>query len=217
MHDSQQSHDDRHLLLNMVLIVLETVFSFILKNDSILRLQAKNFIQRGITLKVSSYLPFFEFYVQFSAKGLLFDRQAPQSGIDLDIGLNLFDSIKIFLMGSQPNADILRVDGQAELSDEFRDLIVHFSAPRLLADWRQWLLPSQFEDPEEGLGSARRVAPFIEKIEQQRNEISQLKMQLVQHNYRLEQAQLRQRNIIVLLGSLSFILIICLLYTVFIQ
>ena len=217
MQDSQQSHDQRHLLLNMILIVLETVFSFILKNDSILRLQAKNFIQRQTTLKISSYLPYFEFYVQFSSKGLLFERTAPSTTIDLDVGLSLSDIIKIFLLGQQPQMDMLRIDGQAELSDEFRDLIVHFSAPRLFADWRQWLLPSAHLDPEDPFSSQRRVAPFLQKIEQQRQEIAALKMQLVQQNYRIDQAQVKQRNMLILLGSFSFILLLSLLYTVFIR
>ena len=42
MSDAQQRKDQTHLLLTMTLIVLETVFSFILKHDRVVALQAKS-------------------------------------------------------------------------------------------------------------------------------------------------------------------------------
>ncbi len=217
MHDTQQSNDERHLLLNMILIVLETVFSFILKNDSITRIQAKKFIRNQITLKVSGYIPLFEIYVQFTEKGLLFDRIKPQQNIDLNIHMSLTDIFKIFFLSNQPNIELIRIEGNADLAADFKALLLHFTLPSLLSDWRQWIVPSAHTHPEDGIGSSKRIAPFIAKIEQQRNEISQLKMELVQYKYRLDQAQVRQRNILIFLGCCSFILLICLLYTVFLS
>lgn len=42
MNESQQRQNESHLLLTMVMIVLETIFSFILKYDRVVALQAKN-------------------------------------------------------------------------------------------------------------------------------------------------------------------------------
>ena len=42
MSESQQSQNQPHLLLTMMLIVLETIFTFILKHDRVVALQAKS-------------------------------------------------------------------------------------------------------------------------------------------------------------------------------
>ncbi len=44
--------------------------------------------------------------------------------------------------------------------DEFRDLILHFSAPKVLADWKQWLKEAPQE--QEVIGSKKRIAPLLE-------------------------------------------------------
>lgn len=212
MHNSQQSNDERHLLLNLVLILLETVFSFILKNDHALQLQAKKFIQQRTRLKISSYLPYFQFYVEFSPQGLLFDRTAQNPAVDLDIGLSVIDIVKVFMLGHAASLQQIRIDGPAELSHDLRGLLLHFSAPRLIADWRQWLLPTDLKAPEDATSNQRRLAPFLDKIEQQRDDLRQLKMEIVQQKFRLEQTQARQRYMIILLSALSVLLLITLLY-----
>ncbi|MFI8025703.1 hypothetical protein ACFMI7_18375, partial [Acinetobacter baumannii] len=50
MSETQQRQKHPRLLLNIVLIILETFFSFILTHDGVLRLQAKKFIANKITI-----------------------------------------------------------------------------------------------------------------------------------------------------------------------
>ena len=85
MSDSQQRQSNPHLLLTMVMIVLETIFSFILKHDRVVALQAKKFVDQKITIKINTYIPYFDIYVQFSPHGILFDSKAPDQAIDLDV------------------------------------------------------------------------------------------------------------------------------------
>lgn len=101
MSDAQQRKDQTHLLLTMTLIVLETVFSFILKHDRVVALQAKKFVDQKIAIKINSYIPYFDFYVQFSDHGILFDEKAPEKAVDLDVRTTLMDLIKIFVFGNR--------------------------------------------------------------------------------------------------------------------
>ena len=95
MSDTQQkpNQSNPHLLLTMTLIVLETVFSFILKHDRVVALQAKKFVDEKIAVKINSYIPYFDFYVQFTENGMLFDDKAPEKAVDLDIRTTLMDQI----------------------------------------------------------------------------------------------------------------------------
>ncbi|NUG52194.1 hypothetical protein HUN12_13205, partial [Acinetobacter lactucae] len=101
MSETQQRQKHPRLLLNIVLIILETFFSFILTHDGALRLQAKKFILNKTTIRINSYLPFFDFYVQFTEKGLLFDIHSFDRRIDLEINSTLIDLIKIFGFSNQ--------------------------------------------------------------------------------------------------------------------
>lgn len=56
----------------------------------------------------------------------------------------------------------MRIAGDPLLRDEFRDLILHFSVPKLFADWRQWLKEAPQEDKV--IASRKRIAPLLEKL-----------------------------------------------------
>ena len=66
MSDSQQRQNQPHLLLTTSMIVLETIFTFIVKRDPVVALQAKKFIEQKVAIKINSYVPYFDFYVQFN-------------------------------------------------------------------------------------------------------------------------------------------------------
>ncbi len=59
MSESQQRSNETHLLLNTVLIILETIFTLVLKHDRVIALQAKKFVENKVSIKINSYIPFF--------------------------------------------------------------------------------------------------------------------------------------------------------------
>jgi hypothetical protein len=61
MSDTQQRHKHPHLLLNIVIIVLETFFSFILTHDATLRLQAKSLSMKKLPFESTAIFLFLTF------------------------------------------------------------------------------------------------------------------------------------------------------------
>lgn len=210
MSESQQSQKQPHLLLTMTLIVLETIFTFILKHDRVVALQAKKFIDENIAIKINSYIPYFDFYVQFTDKGLLFDHKAPNKIIDLDVRTNLSDLIKIFIFGNRRSIKAMRIDGNQILKDEFRDLLTLFALPKLLADWKQWLYEPR--DESEVVTSRNRLAPLLDKIDQQRSKINTLQVEVKQYKNRIRRMQRRQKQINIIFGLITVGLITLLVY-----
>ena len=210
MSESQQSQKQPHLLLTMTLIVLETIFTFILKHDRVVALQAKKFIDENIAIKINSYIPYFDFYVQFTDKGLLFDHKAPNKIIDLDVRTNLSDLIKIFIFGNRRSIKAMRIDGNQILKDEFRDLLTLFALPKLLADWKQWLYEPR--DEYEVVTSRNRLAPLLDKIDQQRSKINTLQVEVKQYENRIRRMQRRQKQINIIFGLITVGLITLLVY-----
>ncbi|MPW42991.1 hypothetical protein [Acinetobacter guerrae] len=211
MSESQQSKEQSHLLLNILLIVLETVFSFILKNDGVIRLQAKAFVNKKVSLRINSYIPYFDFYVQFTDKGVLFDLQAPADrNVDLEVSSTLLDLIKIFIFGNRRSIKTMRIGGDTELKEQFKDLLLYFSLPKLFADWKQWL--RQPHEANQAIASKKRIAPLLEKIDAQRSQINNLHVELKQYKNRIRLLQQRQRLINIGFTIITVVLVALLVY-----
>lgn len=217
MSDSQQSKDHQqkdqtHLLLTMSLIILETIFSFILKHDRVVALQAKKFVDQNIAIKINSYIPYFDFYVQFTERGILFDDKAPEKAVDLDVRTTLMDLIKIFVFGNRRSIKGMRIDGDLVLKDEFRDLLSLFSFPKLMGDWKQWL--TQPDDEQNITASKKRIAPLLEKIDQQRSKINTLQVEVKQYKNRIKRMERRQKRINIIFTVITVLLIALVVYNV---
>lgn len=215
MSDTQQRHKHPHLLLNIVIIVLETFFSFILTHDATLRLQAKKLIDEKVTIRINSYIPFFDFYVQFTEKGILFDMKALDRKVDLEINSTLIDLIKIFVFNNQRSIYNMRILGDARLQEDVMDLIPHLTLTSIFANWKQWF--NAFDNDAEAIASQQRIAPLLDKIDEQRSEINSLLVELKQYQNRIYRMQKRQRLINIGFAVLSFIFIAFFVYTMWIQ
>ena len=215
MSDTQQKQAQPHLLLTMTLIVLETIFTFILKHDRVIALQAKKFVDQKVALKINSYIPYFDFYVQFSEHGILFDTQAPDRPIDLDIRTTLMDLVKIFVFGNRKSIKTMRIDGDIVLKDEFRDLISLFSVPKILSDWKHWL--SEPADENDVTTSKKRIAPLLEKIDQQRSKINTLQVEVKQYKNRIKRIERRQKRINIAFSLITVLLITLLVYNIWLN
>ena len=210
MSKSQQKQNDPHLLLNTILIILETVFTLVLKHDRVIALQAKKFVENQITIKINSYIPFFDIYVQFTEHGILFDSTAPQKAIDLDVRTTLVDLLKIFLMGNTKSIRAMRIDGDRVLQDEFRDLLSLFSVMKILSDWQQWLQQPVNEESIET--SKKRIAPLLDKIDYQRTQINALHVEVKQYKNRIKRIQRRQKIVNFTFGAVILLFVVIFVY-----
>lgn len=193
MSESQHQQGQTRLLLNIAMVILETFYSFILKHDRVVRLQAKKFVEQQIIIKMNSYIPFFEFYILFTDKGLLFDLKSPEKAIDLTINSSLIDLIQIFAFGNRRSLKKMRIDGDKFLKDEFKDLSLHLSIPKILSDWKQWFINA--DDDGQTIASKKRIAPLLEKIDLQRSKINTLEVEVKQYKNRIRRIQMNQKRI----------------------
>ncbi|MDY6457287.1 hypothetical protein [Acinetobacter faecalis] len=212
MSESQQRSNETHLLLNTVLIILETIFTLVLKHDRVIALQAKKFVENKVSIKINSYIPFFDIYVQFNEHGILFDLKAPTQAVDLDVRTSLMDLIKIFLLGNKRSIKAMRIDGDVTLKDEFKDLLLLFNAPKILSDWQNWLKEPIDEQNIET--SKKRIAPLLDKIDQQRSKINSLQVDIKQHKNRLRHIQKNQKRLNILFITIIVLLSTLLVYNI---
>lgn len=213
MNESQQRPNETHLLLNTVLIILETIFTLVLKHDRVIAFQAKKFVENKVSIKINSYIPFFDIYVQFNEHGILFDLKAPAQAVDLDVRTSLMDLIKIFILGNKRSIKAMRIDGDITLKDEFKDLLLLFNAPKILSDWKQWLKEPVDEQSIET--SKKRIAPLLEKIEHQRSKINEQHIKIKQYKNRIHRIQRNQKRLNILFITIIALLLALLVYNMF--
>lgn len=210
MNESQQKQGHSHLLLNIVMIILETIYSFVLKHDRVVRLQAKKFVEQQMTIKINSYIPYFDFYIQFTDRGILFDLQAPEKPVDLSVSSTLIDLIQIFVFANRRSMKKMRLEGSDMVKDQFRDLVIHLTAPKLLSDWKQWL--THPDDDSQTRASKKRIAPLLEKIDQQRSKINTLQVEVKQYQNRVRRLQQNQQRLYTALGVIGFLFVALIMY-----
>ncbi len=216
MDDSQQKQGQTRLLLNIVMIILETIYSFVLKHDRVVRLQAKKFVEQQITIRMNSYIPYFDFYIQFTDKGILFDLKEPEKSVDLSVSSTIIDFIQIFVFANKRSMKKMRLEGDSTLKDEFRDLVMHLTMPKLMSDWTKWL--TNPDDDQRTTASKKRIAPLLEKIDQQRSRINTLQVEVKQYQNRvkkLEKSKKRMSMAFYVTGILFIMLIVYNLYVIF--
>jgi len=210
MDESQQKQGQTRLLLNIVMIMLETIYSFVLKHDRVVRLQAKKFVEQQMTIKVNSYIPYFDFYIQFTERGILFDLQAPEKPVDLSVSSTLLDLLQIFIFANRRSIKRMRLEGDTDVKDQFRDLVIHLTIPKLLSDWKQWL--THPDDDNETRASKKRIAPLLEKIDQQRSKINTLQVEVKQYQNRIKRIKQQQRRTNIAFGITGFLFIVLVMY-----
>lgn len=210
MNESQQKQGHSRLLLNIVMIILETIYSFVLKHDRVVRLQAKKLVEQQMTIKINSYIPYFDFYIQFTDRGILFDLQAPEKPVDLSVSSTLIDLIQIFVFANRRSMKKMRLEGSDMVKDQFRDLVIHLTAPKLLSDWKQWL--THPDDDSQTRASKKRIAPLLEKIDQQRSKINTLQVEVKQYQNRVRRLQQNQQRLYTALGVIGFLFVALIMY-----
>lgn len=189
--DTQQNKNHPFLLQSLIFIALETFLTFILKHDRMVRLHAKPFVQQQITILCNTFLPSDVFYVSFDHKGLLFDHEKPQHLEQPQItlyasGLDLFRAL---LTGNEHSINKIRLSGAEHLHEEFRLLLQSMSLPAILRDWKNWLV----NDDHSVQLPKNNFTPLAQRIEQQRQEITKLTIQVKEYQYDLKTLERKHR------------------------
>lgn len=211
MNDSQQQeqqakHANPPFLRSIILIILETFITFILKHDRMVRTHAKPFIQQHLSVQFNTFLPSDIFYITFTKKGVLFDHAEPQHPKPkMMIYASSIDLIKILFTGSEKSLQRLRLLGEEDLHEEFLMFLRSISLPTLFSDWKNWFTNKESEQPR--AVPQRSIEPLLKRIEQQQLTINQLNIKVKEYEYDLKTLERKHK----LLTRLYLFIIIALL------
>lgn len=196
---------------NIILMALETGFSWLMQHDALLKTQVQSLIEKNVIVQINNFIPVFTVYIQFTEHGVLFDLNEPNKKPDLKMRVTPVVLFKILVMGDTRSLRNLRIEGHVDLAYHFKDLLLLCTLSKILTDLPKWL----FTVPEKQLFSQSRINPLLETLAQQREYISKLKSELkrdeYQHKKLVKQAKLF-KTLSVIFSILFFICFILLIF-----
>lgn len=214
MKNPQQTKTSSHLLLNLSMIVLETFYSFVFDHDDMVKEHARPFLEKKTIIKVNSYIPYINFYIKFTDKGILFDLEKPQEKIDIEMSSQILGYAQAFLLGHKQSIRAIKIYGTHQEKDQLRDLLTQLAVPHLISDWKKWLFTHKSQDIT---ASKSRVQPLINKIDLQRSKINSLQVEVKQYKNRVRKIQHQQKLLNIGFITIIFILFGLLLYNYWIH
>lgn len=208
---TNQAAQERNVFQSFLLIVIETLLTFLLKHDRTSKLQAQNLIQRRAIICFKTHLPSDTFYVTFAPQGVLFDYEiAANSQICATVVASTPDLLRAFLTARPHIMERIRITGDKILADELHQLMECFNLPQILSDWRHWL---DFRHNRDVTPVSHRMKPLMRRIDEQRNQISHMQVVTKEQAYEIRNLK---RNNRLLLASCA-LLLISLIVLVFIK
>lgn len=207
---SQQAPQERNLFQSFLLILIETLLTFMLKHDRMSRHHAQHLIQRRALICVKTHLPSDTFYVTFAPQGVLFDFEIAQNAkIDATVTASTLTLLRAFFTAKPVSFEKISITGEQQLATELRHLMEYFNLPQIVSDWRSWFT---FES-NDVTPVSQRMKPLLRRIDEQRLQLSNMSIAAKQQAYELKMIKKRYQVLLVMLGVIIMLLLTCLLYT----
>lgn len=211
MAKTEEEKKQLSFLLESIMIGLETFYSFVFKHDDLVQKQALPLIEENLHVKINCYIPYFNFYITFSKKGMLFNLTPSQEPVNTEISSTIFGYVQALVLGNKKSIYGIKIytDNPTQ-KEQIRDLITSLSLPHLSSDWKKWLwTPSPKQD---SIASPLRTSNLLEKIDQQRSKINHLYVENKQLKNRIRHLKSSQRQINIMFFLVTLCLIIALIY-----
>lgn len=180
---------------SVVIVAVETILTYIIKNDRVAKRYAQQFEQMGLRVQFNTYYPSVRILASFDRKGLLLDLEEPYSKStkkpDMIIYVSVMDLVRILVMGDAKTLKKLRIGGKNDLHQDFKAFLASLALPSVLSDWRNFISNStgQYTEMKTPRPTAQRL---MSQIELQRKQIR--KMDIKAKGYRNDYLRLKHRH-----------------------
>lgn len=207
---SPQAPQERNLFQSFLLIVVETLLTFLLKHDRLSRQHAQQLIQRRALICVKTYVPSDTFYVTFAPQGVLFDFEIAQNAkIDATVTASALTLLRAFCTARPIAFEKISIKGDQQLTTELRHLMQYFNLPQIIANWRHWF---NFESSEVTPVS-QRMKPLLRRIDEQRLQLSNMSITAKQQAYEIKMMRKRYQATLAILAVIIVLLLCGLAYS----
>ena len=189
--------EDASTLLSIVLIVFESLLTFLLRHDTNSQRLAERLVVRQAVIRIRTHLPAYTFYATFSHHGVLLDHQQPETEYLATVDSSIPSLFRAFMTARPAILDSILIHGDEELVCELRELMKAFNLSHILNNWFSfpWFKRSSAKSQPDA-PKQQRVKPLLKRIDEQKKQIEQLNVTLKQQAHRLEKQQAHYKTLL---------------------
>lgn len=213
MPSSQSSENpqssETSTLLSIVLIVFESLLTFLLRHDTASQRLAERLIVRQAVIRIRTHLPAYTFYATFSHHGVLLDHQAPDTECLATVDSSVPTLFRAFMTARPHILDDILIHGDEELVAELRQLMTAFNISNMLSNWFSFPWFGKFtaqNQPE--IPKQQRIKPLLKRIDEQKKNIEQLNITVKQQAHELQQLKFQYKRLIWSAASVVAVLLL---------
>lgn len=210
MNEQEQRDDDhRHPVHTVLLIILESLITFLLKTDRRSRQQAHALIQREVVIEVRTYFPADTFYATFTSKGVLLDFGLPEGRmIDGVVTASIPDLTRAFMTAPPHILEKIRIEGDDELVEALRSLMNLFNIQHIMRNWWRGVWGDEEQQEKEPKYNVKRMRRLQHQLDEQHKTIEGLNLQIHEQTYQYRQLQYRYQRTLWIAGAVTGLLVL---------
>ncbi len=197
------------------LIILETLLTFLIKNDRLSQQLSKALTSRQTIIEVRTQLPSHVFYATFNHQGVLLDAAPPEEGIIHGrVSATAADLLRAFLMARVHILEKIQIEASPDITHELRELMSTFNLNNIFMSWVRSWFQRQNNDVSQPRASKQQMRLLLAEVDVQQKNINLLQLGVREQRHHLLKARQRAQMAMWLGGTIIVVLlfIICMLW-----
>ncbi len=161
-------HTLSHSLLNVLLVLIESALTLLLRFDSQLRRCAYPLAKAQAIVCIRTYLPHTQIYATFDYKGVLLDDHLPAGKSEPDVIINAYShQLLAMLFSHNPDqVDELQIRGQAEEVQLVKAFLMHVGFGGVIQALINKIKPKSVSPEQKAAQKEDKIAKLSEKLAQ---------------------------------------------------
>ncbi len=196
-------------LLNVVLMMVESLFTLLLRFDADLRKIVYPLAKDNVVVCIRTYVPHITFYATFSYHGVLLDSQLQQNQqVDVTINTFTWQLAQVIMTHDVKVVDKLQMRGDANKVEQVKNFLLAVGLGQAVQNLLQ-LVKNKNKKTEEEQLEKKSIDDYKQRINEQKTQIQALTIRQEQLNTALQEMQSKNKILKVSLAVTMVIAIIC--------
>lgn len=195
---SNHSSPLSHSVLNILLVLIESVLALVLRFDPKLRRAVYPLVKAETVVAIRTYLPHAQVYATFTYKGVLLDDELPK-GREPEIVLNAYThELFAALLGQNPESiDKLQMRGRAEDIVLLKDFLAQLGVGAVIQNLIGKFKKDKQTPAEKAVYKENKVATLTAQLDEKTRQAEQLYSENKKLRTELAESQSKQKTMLV--------------------
>lgn len=196
--------------LNVVLVIIETLLTLLLRFDAQLRQRVYPLAQNNTVVCIHSYVPQVTIYATFTVNGILLDSQLqPNQQVDVTINGFTWEIAQAIFVNKPAIVEKLQIRGERDKAEQVKAFLMAIGIASVVQNIVASLFNKQDKktDSQDDTNSKINVTEYRLRISEQQNTINQLTLEQTELNAQIKQLHSQNKFLKICVAVLGALLV----------